>query len=142
MRLSSESSSDKTIVHEKVIGVWQFSTLKEIAWNPLVTWTELTSAFYLFRRLALEIYALAPGLLSLYIFSKIWYGIESAILLHLSSHLLQIVSLAAFQSQRMLIRQQIEVGLREGHVDPYAISMAIGTRLSCVVFVSLLRWWW
>jgi hypothetical protein len=89
------SSHEKSAVDELVstqIGVWEFSTLKEIGWNPLVPWVELKSAFALFRRLAFEIYAIAPGLLSLYVISKIWNGIESALLMHLSSRLLQIVS--------------------------------------------------
>ena len=90
----SEKAKAKTVdatVSTTQIGIWEFSTIKDVKWNPRVPWAELTSAVALFRRLAVEMYNIAPGLLSLYVLSKFWQGIESALLMHLSSRLLQIV---------------------------------------------------
>ncbi|KAG5636718.1 hypothetical protein H0H81_007085 [Sphagnurus paluster] len=51
-------------------------------------------------------------------------------------------------SSRLELRRQweelisgIEVGIREGQVDSYAIYFAIVSRLSCIVFVEVLYWW-
>ena len=85
-----KSTVDPSIVTTQV-GIWEFSTLKDVKWNLRVPWDEVTSAFTLFRRLGVEMSSIAPGLLALYILSQFWNGIESALLLHLSSRLLQIV---------------------------------------------------
>ena len=74
------------------MGIWQFSTPKETGWSFGIRWDEVRSTWTLLRRLALEIYALCPGLLVLFVLSKIWGGVEDALLMHLSSRLLRIVS--------------------------------------------------
>lgn len=88
--LAEKPSTDETVSEQ--VGIWEFSTLKQRRWDPRVQLAEIVSGYAFFRRLAVEIYELAPGLLSLYILAKIWNGIESALLLHMSSRLLQIVS--------------------------------------------------
>jgi hypothetical protein len=108
--LLEKSTVDKTLSTQ--IGVWQFSTLKNIGWNPKLPLAEVLSAFALFRRLALEIYAIAPGLLSLYILSSIWSGIENALLLHLSSRLLQIVSRPTRLQQLHIVYAARDIRLR------------------------------
>lgn len=89
---SAKDLIDDAKIVSTQLGIWQFSTLKDSEWNPKIPILEITSTLTLFRRLTLEIYSLSPGLLILYVLSKIWSGIEFALLLHLSSRLLQIVS--------------------------------------------------
>jgi len=80
------------VVSAEQIGVWEFLTVKQPRWNLLGQWSELKSIIFPYRRLAFEIYTLSPGLLFLYILSKIWIGIEQALSLYLSSRVLQVVS--------------------------------------------------
>ncbi|PBK72127.1 P-loop containing nucleoside triphosphate hydrolase protein [Armillaria solidipes] len=81
-------------------------------------------ALPLFRRLAIDVYTLEPTLSILFILEKIWSGIESAVLLYLSSRLLRI----------------IEVGLISGTLDSVAILSAVAIRLCCVVLAAFLSW--
>lgn len=74
-------------------GIWEFWSVKQTRFNPQRRWLELKSGLELFRRLAREIYSISPGLLVIFISSKLWRGIETAVLMHLSSRLLQIVCL-------------------------------------------------
>jgi hypothetical protein len=104
--IQEKPNSEKNTLDETVssqIGVWEFTSLKDVGWSLKLPLADLKSGFVLFRRLALEIYFLAPGLLSLYILSKIWDGIEDALLLHLSSRLLQIVRRPTCPQQLILL---------------------------------------
>ncbi|RDB22903.1 Lipid A export ATP-binding/permease protein MsbA [Hypsizygus marmoreus] len=107
------------------VGIWQFWTVRHARFDPRRQWDELVSGLQLFQRLATEIFSICPGMLIMFILSKIWRGVETAVLMHLSSRLLRI----------------IEIGLLEGHADAYAIYMAMASRLSCVIFVAILKWW-
>ncbi|RDB22977.1 Lipid A export ATP-binding/permease protein MsbA [Hypsizygus marmoreus] len=107
------------------IGIWQFWTARGSPFDLRRKIMELVSGLQLFRRLVAEIFSISPGMLILFILSKIWSGVETAVLMQLSTRLLQI----------------IESGLVEGRVDDRAIYMAILSRLSCVVFVAIMQWW-
>lgn len=85
-----EEATDATVISNQR-GIWEFWTVKQSRFDPHRRWTELKSGFQLFRRLATEIFALSPGLLILFILSKLWGGVETAVLMHLSSRLLRIV---------------------------------------------------
>lgn len=61
------------------------------AWNPREQLNQIIAALPLFRRLAADIYALEPFLSILYLVSQLWEGLESALLLYLSSRLLKVV---------------------------------------------------
>lgn len=73
------------------LGVWKVAMLKDPAVNLRKHINDLTTALPLFKRLAMEIYRIEPFLFLLYICSRFWAGIERALLLWLSSRLLQIV---------------------------------------------------
>ncbi|KAG6911417.1 hypothetical protein DXG01_016514 [Tephrocybe rancida] len=109
----------------KQAGVWQFATIEQPSFDPQRRWNEVVSGLQLFRRLGTEISSVSRTLLILFVLSKLWEGIESAILMHLSSSLLQI----------------LEVGIRDGQPDTFAILVAIISRLSCAAFVAILDWW-
>ncbi|KNZ75400.1 Lipid A export ATP-binding/permease protein MsbA [Termitomyces sp. J132] len=115
---------DHSITTQQV-GIWQFSTIKQHQFDPLRRWNEIVSGLQLFRRLATEISTISPTMLILFAMSKLWEGVESAILMHLSSSLLQIV----------------EAGIRDGKANTFSILVAIVSRLSCAAFVAVLDCW-
>ncbi|RDB22985.1 putative multidrug export ATP-binding/permease protein YgaD [Hypsizygus marmoreus] len=121
--------TSKPITNDSVfstqIGIWQFWTVKSSRLNPRRQWDEIASGLRLLRRLATEIFLISPWMLILFILSKIWSGVESAVLMHLSSRLLRI----------------IEIGILDGHADAHAIYVAMISRLFCVIFVAILKWW-
>ncbi|KAG5735006.1 Lipid A export ATP-binding/permease protein MsbA, partial [Termitomyces sp. T112] len=125
-RLSKEMNEglDHSITTQQV-GIWQFSTIKQHQFDPLRRWNEIVSGLQLFRRLATEISTISPTMLILFAMSKLWEGVESAILMHLSSSLLQIV----------------EAGIRDGKANTFSILVAIVSRLSCAAFVAVLDCW-
>ncbi|KAF9458587.1 P-loop containing nucleoside triphosphate hydrolase protein [Collybia nuda] len=106
-------------------GVWEVITLKDVPFDPKQWWFEFSAGLYHFRRLVGEMYHLSPRMLILFLFSKMWGGVEAAVLMHLSSRLLRI----------------IEIGLVKGEVDAHAIIVAVIARLTCVVIVAVLQWW-
>lgn len=73
------------------LGVWRLSMLEEPPFNFRKQWNDLFSAVPLLKRLSMEIYRIEPLLFFLFVVSKIWAGVESAVLLFLSSRLLKIV---------------------------------------------------
>ncbi|SJL01053.1 uncharacterized protein ARMOST_04369 [Armillaria ostoyae] len=106
------------------LGVWKVALLNDMHWDYKRKWNNLLMALPLFRRLAIDVYTLEPTLSILFILEKIWSGIESAVLLYLSSRLLRI----------------IEAGLISGTVDSVAILSAVAIRLCCVVLAAFLSW--
>ncbi|KAG6826168.1 hypothetical protein H0H92_000907 [Tricholoma furcatifolium] len=122
---STPQRRPSTSIVTEQIGVWRFSTTKQHKYDLRRTWNEAIAGLALFRRLALEVSAISHMMLFFFVLSKLWEGIESALLMHLSSHLLRI----------------LEVGLLRGNHDTFAISMAIISRLSCSALVSGLNWW-
>ncbi|KAK0463142.1 uncharacterized protein EV420DRAFT_1732696 [Desarmillaria tabescens] len=106
------------------LGVWKVVLLNNARWDYRSRWNNLLLAFPLFRRLAIDVYTLDPTLSILFILEKIWSGVESAILLYLSSRLLRIT----------------EVGLISGTLDSFAILGAVAMRLCCVVLAAILSW--
>ena len=87
----SDSLAEPSGLDTKKYGIWDFWTVQQARFDPRRRWEEGVSGLRLFRRLGNEIFGLAPGMLILFILSKIWTGIETAVLMHLSSQLLQIV---------------------------------------------------
>lgn len=61
-------------------------------WNPKRRIQDTFSGLPVLKRFALEIYNLEPVLFAMFVLAKIWSGVESAILLYLSSQILTIVS--------------------------------------------------
>lgn len=78
------------------LGVWQVSMMAEKPWDVKKHAKEVLAALPLCRRLANEMYQLHPVLFTLFILAKLWTGIESALLLYLSSQILTIVRAVHF----------------------------------------------
>jgi hypothetical protein len=74
------------------LGVWGVLLQQESPLDFRKEWSDLFSTLPLIRRVVTEIYILDPSLFIFFIISKVWAGIESALLLYLSSRLLTIVS--------------------------------------------------
>ncbi|KAG7441585.1 P-loop containing nucleoside triphosphate hydrolase protein [Guyanagaster necrorhizus] len=106
------------------LGVWKVVLLNDVHRDYRKNWNNILLALPLFRRLAIDIYTLEPMLSILFVLEKFWSGIESAVLLYLSSRLLRI----------------IEVGLVSGTVNSGAILSAVAIRLCCSALAALLSW--
>ncbi|KAJ6600174.1 hypothetical protein B0H10DRAFT_697698 [Mycena sp. CBHHK59/15] len=88
------------------------------------SWNTVAAALPLILRFLGEIYHLRPDLVLLFFLLKLWSGVESVLMLYVSSRLLRI----------------IEVGLAEGRPDVNAICQAIMARLLCVTFTATTTW--
>ncbi|KAJ7727533.1 P-loop containing nucleoside triphosphate hydrolase protein [Mycena maculata] len=110
------------------LGVWRVLFPKEMGSTgfriPMDKWNTVILAYPLVLRFLQEIYNLNPLLVILVVLLKLWEGVESVLMLYVSSRLLQI----------------IEVGLAEGRPDVHAIAQAIIARLICVTFTATTRW--
>ncbi len=127
--------------HTVELGVWKVALLNDTHWDYKRKWNNLLMALPLFRRLAIDVYTLEPTLSILFILEKIWSGIESAVLLYLSSRLLRIVCILLYSELCVAhIDYQIEAGLISGTVDSVAILSAVAIRLCCVVLAAFLSW--
>ncbi len=76
--------------------------------NPLdisKRWNRVASSIPFLKRLAIDVYTLDPWLSVLYVLSRIWWGVESAVSLYLSSRLLKTVSLAYIYMLSMMLIQ-------------------------------------
>ncbi|KAJ7453361.1 P-loop containing nucleoside triphosphate hydrolase protein [Mycena galericulata] len=112
------------------LGVWRVLLPEEIkstrsrSWISLEKWNTVVLAYPLVLRFLQEMYHLNPTLVVLVVLLKLWEGVESVLMLYVSSRLLQI----------------IEVGLAEGRPDVNAIAQAIVARLICVTLTATTRW--
>jgi hypothetical protein len=79
------------LVSSLQLGVWQVLTVKGVPFDPKRWREEFVAGFSHFLRLVSEMYRLSPGMLVLFMLSKMWGGVEAAVLMHLSSRLLRIV---------------------------------------------------
>ncbi len=73
------------------LGVWKVSVLKSSPLNLRKQFSDLKDALRCFKRLAIDVYTLEPILATLFVFSKLWSGVQSALLLYFSSHILRMV---------------------------------------------------
>ena len=126
------------------LGVWRILLQKESPLDFQKQWSNLFSTISLIHRFATEIFHLGPWLFISFIVSKVWTGIESALLLYLSSRILTIVSRASAESSLAMLTLpsvQVEVGLTKGQVHAIAIFSAVAARLICVAIVAVMKWW-
>lgn len=73
------------------LGIWQVLTLKSSPFNLKQWRDDIFTGSSQFYRLLGDMYRLSPGMMVLFMLSKTWGGVEAAVLMHLSSRLLQIV---------------------------------------------------
>jgi hypothetical protein len=71
------------------LGVWRVLVAKSVVKLP---GKDSLSTLPLILVFAAEVYTLAPGLVILFILTKVWSGIQSSLILRTSSHLLTVVS--------------------------------------------------
>ncbi len=73
------------------LGVWKVSLLKRAPLNFKKQLLDFKEAFGYFNRLAIDVYTLEPILATLFILNELWSGVQSALLLYLSSQMLRVV---------------------------------------------------
>ncbi|KAK0191804.1 hypothetical protein F5146DRAFT_884191, partial [Armillaria mellea] len=73
------------------LSVWKVSILKYSPFNLRKQFSDLKDALQYFKRLAVDACTLEPVLATLFVFNKLWSGIQSALSLYFSSQILQIV---------------------------------------------------
>ncbi|KAK0465765.1 P-loop containing nucleoside triphosphate hydrolase protein [Armillaria novae-zelandiae] len=106
------------------LGIWKVSILKTSPFNLRKQFVNLIDALRYFKRLAIDVYSLEPVLATLFVFNKLWSGVQSALLLYFSSQILQMV----------------ELGLIHGAPDVSAILKALAFRTFFVIFAAVLQW--
>lgn len=127
------------------LGVWRVTMAKEPRFDIKKRAKDFFSALPLIKTLATDIFKLEPTLFILFLISQAWSGIETAILLYLSSRFLRIVcaSVCLRDSRSScldILPMQIEIGLTERAPDVTAILQAGAARLICVLIVALVEW--
>ncbi|SJL17823.1 uncharacterized protein ARMOST_21386 [Armillaria ostoyae] len=106
------------------LGVWKVSILKSSPLDLRKQFLDLKDALRYFKRLAIDVYTLEPILATLFVFNKLWSGVQSALLLYFSSQILRMV----------------EIGLINGAPDVSAIVKALAVRIFFVIFAAVLQW--
>ncbi|PBK60581.1 hypothetical protein ARMSODRAFT_725861 [Armillaria solidipes] len=118
------STEDKRGLETFQLGVWKVSLLKRAPLNFGKQFLDLKEGFGYFKRLALDVYTLEPILATFFILNELWSGVQTALLLYLSSQMLRI----------------IEIGLIQGSTETGAILKAVAVRIFFVVFAAVLQW--
>ncbi len=94
------------------LGVWKVSVLKSSPLNLRKQFSDLKDALRCFKRLAIDVYTLEPILATLFVFSKLWSGVQSALLLYFSSHILRMVRVSpSCFILNLHCRAKVEIGL-------------------------------
>jgi hypothetical protein len=93
MKNGSKLETDKTPLPYTVIqlGVWRVLIAKSIN-VPTKYWKDSLSTLPLLCLFITDIYQLAPGLFCLFIFTQLWSGLKTSMLLLASGRLLAIVN--------------------------------------------------
>jgi hypothetical protein len=93
MKQKQANPIDPNIVIDDVqLGIWRIRVGKTPRWNLRRHFDSITSAYPLFHRLCGDIFSLSPRIFVFFLVCQIWSGVEDAILMHLSSSLLRMVS--------------------------------------------------
>ncbi|CAK5284696.1 unnamed protein product [Mycena citricolor] len=85
---------------------------------------DVIAAIPMLVRFFLEIYALCPHLMLVYILLRVWGGLETVVMLYSSTRVLQ----------------SIELGLRTGKPDLRAIGTAVALRVAGVTLSAVMKW--
>lgn len=88
----SVKEKDVTPIYSNQLGVWRVLMQQDPYFGIKKQWDNFLTTIPLIWRLSVDIYNLGPGLFIFAILAKVWSGVESALLLYLSSRLLTIVS--------------------------------------------------
>ncbi|KAK0430903.1 P-loop containing nucleoside triphosphate hydrolase protein [Armillaria borealis] len=116
--------NDKRELETFQLGVWKVSILKSSPLDLRKQFLDLKDALRYVRRLASDVYTLEPIVATLFVFNKLWSGVQSALLLYFSSQILRMV----------------EIGLIHGAPDVGAILKALAVRIFFVIFAAVLQW--
>ncbi|KAK0191810.1 hypothetical protein F5146DRAFT_1050380 [Armillaria mellea] len=79
------------------LGIWTVSLLKRAPLNFGKQLLDFKEAFGYFKRLAFDVYTLEPILAIFFILNKIWSGVQTALLLYLSSQMLRVIEVSLIQ---------------------------------------------
>ncbi|KAJ7240576.1 P-loop containing nucleoside triphosphate hydrolase protein [Mycena rebaudengoi] len=123
--LNLDSDPSYTVLE---LGVWQVLIATADLFPGLLPelpkWATFATSLPHVLRFLSDIYQLGPCLVLLFVSLKLWAGVESVLMLHVSSRLLR----------------TIEVGLIEQRPDTQAIVQAIFVRLLCVICNAVTAW--
>ncbi|PBK82584.1 P-loop containing nucleoside triphosphate hydrolase protein [Armillaria gallica] len=118
------ATNDKRELETVQLGVWKVSILNSSPLDLRKQFLDLKDALRYVRRLAIDVYTLEPILATLFVFNKLWSGVQSALLLYFSSQILRMV----------------EIGLIHGAPDIGAILKALAVRIFFVIFAAVVQW--
>ena len=99
------STHSNITIEELKLGVWNLKIGKNTTTgskNLAQRWEEIKSAVPVFHRLSSDIFALAPGLSTLFVFCQIFQGLEDAVSMRLSSALLRRVCHTLFETLKLV----------------------------------------
>jgi len=82
----------KIVIDDVPLGIWRIRVGNTPGWNLRRCFNTLASAYPLFHRLCRDIFSLSPRVFVFFLVCQIWNGVEEAILMHLSTSLLRMVS--------------------------------------------------
>lgn len=74
------------------LGVWRVLIAKSVSSLPGKNWRDTFTVFPLFLVFVMEIYQLSPELFIFFVFTRLWSGIQSSLVLRTSNNLLTVVS--------------------------------------------------
>ncbi|KAK0231574.1 P-loop containing nucleoside triphosphate hydrolase protein [Armillaria fumosa] len=108
------------------LGIWKVVMAKSPMNHLDISkrWNRIASTVPFLKRLAIDVYTLDPCLSVLYVLTRIWWGVESAVSLYLSSRLLK----------------TIEACLLEGKPNTGAILNALLVRVVALIATTTMRW--
>ena len=90
---SSESNKfDNVVIESQQLGVWRLLLASNKGMRPRQYYEEFQTLTPYVIRLFSDVYATAPRLFVLFLFLRIWQGLEEAFLTHLSTRILRAVS--------------------------------------------------
>jgi hypothetical protein len=129
------------------LGVWRVvKALETPFYRPSDYLKKASVMIPVLRRFLVDVYLISPHLFIFIAMTRFWSGLESTLLLYVSSDLLNVVSYRTTQRLRnrsnAIESVQIEQAIVNKQPDIKAIIRAVLARAFCVVITSIVRWWW
>ncbi|KAF9525800.1 P-loop containing nucleoside triphosphate hydrolase protein [Crepidotus variabilis] len=121
---SKNEADTKFTLHESQVGIWKLVVGNNVATNLFTEAKAVKEAVPLFLVLVANIYAAAPYQFLMFTLCQLWYGIEDAIQMHISSTLLH----------------KIELGLSTKTVDVNGLAWSLAARVCFSVLAAYTQW--
>ncbi|KAJ2917467.1 hypothetical protein MD484_g2900, partial [Candolleomyces efflorescens] len=116
---------DDVVIESQQLGVWRLLLASKKGIRPSHYYEEFQTLAPYVIRLFSDVYTTAPRLFVLFLFLRIWQGLEEAFLTHLSTRILR----------------AIELGLVRGQPFVAEIVWALGLRILCSALAGYMGWW-